>query len=150
MQIKIISVPVVGGEKVNEELNAFLRGRKILQVEQQLVNSPEGAYWSFCVRYIEQNSSLSPNRKRERKDYKQILSEKDFTRFSQLRAIRKQIAQEDSVPAFAVFTDEELAGLARLEDLSSNAMRSVKGIGEKKVEKYSERILNALKNEKSQ
>lgn len=51
MQIKIFSVPAVGGEAINEDLNKFLRGHKILQVEQQLINEAGGAYWSFCVRY---------------------------------------------------------------------------------------------------
>ena len=55
MQIKVSSVPVVGGEAENDELNAFLRGNKILQVEQQLVSGAEGTYWSFCIRYIEAN-----------------------------------------------------------------------------------------------
>jgi len=56
MQIKVFSVPVVSGEAVNDELNAFLRGNKILQVEQQLVASAEGTYWSFCIRYIGKSS----------------------------------------------------------------------------------------------
>ncbi len=149
MQIKIFSVPVVGGELVNEELNAFLRGRKILQVEQEPVSGTGGAYWSFCIRYID-GSVKSSAIKRERKDYKQVLSPEDFERFSRLRAIRKAIAEEDAVPAFAVFTDEELAGLAGLEEFNISSMKKIKGIGEKKSEKYGERFMKALNNEKSE
>ncbi|MEN0004008.1 MAG: hypothetical protein AAF798_07690 [Bacteroidota bacterium] len=39
MQFKIFSVPIVEGEAINEALNAFLRGNKILQVEQELISS---------------------------------------------------------------------------------------------------------------
>ena len=49
MQIKIYAIPVAGGEMLLEEMNAFLRSRKIIQIEQVLVQSPGGAMWSFCI-----------------------------------------------------------------------------------------------------
>lgn len=53
MQIKIITVPVIGGEAQNEELNGLLRSQKILHLDQQLLSTPQGAMWCFCVKYIE-------------------------------------------------------------------------------------------------
>ncbi len=150
MQIKVFSVPIVGGEAINEDLNKFLRGHKILQVEQQLVEPSGGAYWSFCVRYTDARPPDKVSKKKERKDYKEILSERDFIRFSRLRTIRLGIAKEDGVPAFAVFSDEELAGLAVLSNLTISSMQTVKGVGEKKVQKYGERFIKAVKNEKSE
>jgi len=149
MQIKVFSVPAVGGESANEEMNAFLRGHKILQVEQQLVSGSEGTYWSFCIRYIQGGAIAGKRGKRPRKDYKSELPPEVFERFSVLRKIRKQIAEEDSIPAFAVFTDEQLSGLSQLEELSDTAMKSVAGVGEKKVEKYAERFRKSLADEKS-
>ncbi len=47
-----------------------------------------------------------------------------------------------------VFTDEELAGLAKLDTITSKSMLSVKGIGEKKVERYAKYfIYNEEKDE---
>lgn len=74
--------------------------------------------------------------KKARVDYREVLDESTFKRFSQLRQIRKKVAQEDGVPAYAVFTDEELAALARVPKLTAEAMQSVKGIGEKKLARY--------------
>ena len=34
-------------------MNAFLRGNKIVEVEKEFVSNDNGAYWCFCVRYIE-------------------------------------------------------------------------------------------------
>lgn len=149
MQIKIISVPVVGGEAINEELNAFLRGNKILQVDQQLADRPGGACWTFCIRYVEKRAWQS-DKPKERKDYKKALSKEAFDRFARYRAIRKEVAERDGVPAFAVFTDKELAGLAELEELTPAGMKTVKGIGDKKVEKYAERFIKAMKDEESE
>lgn len=150
MQFKVISIPVVGGEAVNEALNAFLRGNRILQVEQQLVSSSEGTYWTFCIKYIAGEGISSGGKKKERKDYKQILPEAAFSRFSKYRVIRKQLAEADGIPAFAVFTDEEMAGLAKLEELTVAGMKTLKGIGYKKVEKYAERFIKVLKDEESE
>ena len=65
-----------------------------------------------------------------------MLDEAAFERFTRLRAIRKQIAQDEAIPAYAVFTDEELAALAKVEELTLKEMKKVKGISARKVEKY--------------
>lgn len=149
MQIKVISLPVVGGEAINDELNRFLRGHKILQVEQQFVSGQEGLYWTFCIRYID-GQGWSDKDKKERTDYKATLSEDDFARFSKLRTIRKGIAEEEGIPAFAIFTDEELAGIAQIKQLTLTTIKSIKGIGDKKCEKYGQRFLDGMKDEKSE
>ncbi|MEO0339415.1 MAG: HRDC domain-containing protein [Bacteroidota bacterium] len=148
MQIKIISIPVRYGEQENEELNRFLRGHRILKVDKQLVESEGTALWTFCIEYIEQSRKAPPVRK-ERVDYKAVLSASAFERFSLLRKQRKKIAQEEGIPAYAVFTDKELAALAEIETLNISKMQQVEGIGAKKVEKYGARILEKEKDEKS-
>lgn len=148
MQIKLISVPVLGGEAMNEELNAFLRSKKVIQMDQQLVNEGSAALWCFCIKYVEDYSPF--NRGKEKIDYRQVLDEASFQRFSSLRAIRKQLSDAEGLPAFAIFTDEELAGLAKIETLTLATMKSVQGIGEKKVEKYGHHFLPKSSNEKSQ
>lgn len=40
------------------------------------------------------------------------------------------------MPAYAIFTDKELAALAKLEVLTAKNMVEIKGIGQRKVEKY--------------
>ncbi len=55
-----------------------------------------------------------------------------FKKFALLRECRKTIAKEDGMPAYAIFTDEEMAKVAALEDLNEKTMQSVEGIGEKK------------------
>lgn len=130
MQIKIFNVPIPGSEEMNEEMNTFLRSKKVLSVEQQVVQSANGAFWCFCIRYVE--GAVPPSRK----DYKEILNEASFQRFSRMREIRKSLSLKEGIPAYAIFTDEELSELAKIEELTLAAMKSVKGVGEKKVEKY--------------
>jgi hypothetical protein len=49
MQIKIYTIPIPGGEALTEDMNVFLRSKKILQMENELVSTPQGAHWCFCM-----------------------------------------------------------------------------------------------------
>jgi superfamily II DNA helicase RecQ len=141
MQLKIINVPLADDGSMQSELNKFLAANRVLEVEQRFFQNEKGGCWSFCIRYIVQSGSMPFTGSKEKVDYKNILNEKEFAVFSSLREIRKQLATEDAVPAYAVFTDEELAGIARLPKLELAKMTSIKGIGEKKVQKYGKSII---------
>jgi superfamily II DNA helicase RecQ len=123
MQIKLFTIPIPGGEELNEEMNKFLRSRKVLQTEHHLVNHDQGAFWCFCIKYLEERPM---DQKRKKTDYKEVLDEASFRRFSKMREVRKQIAKEEAIPAYAVLTDEEMAALAKIENLTPAAMRSVR------------------------
>ncbi len=146
MQIKLFTIPIVGGEALNEELNAFLRSKKILHTEHQLVIHDQGVFWCFFVKYLDEQLE---GREGKKVDYRQVLDEVTFQRFSKLREIRKQIATNEAIPAYVVFTDEELAELAKQEVITPATMKSIKGIGEKKVEKYGQHFITKPADEKS-
>ena len=146
MQIKIYTIPLPGGEALTEDMNVFLRSKKVLEMTEHVVSSERGAHWCFCIKYLDDAS----NTDRQKVDYRLVLDDASFQRFSRMREIRKQLAQEGSVPAFAIFSDEELAAMAKISPLTLGAMRSVKGVGEKKVEKYGARFIDqAVTDEKS-
>ena len=150
MQIRIFNVPLTDNGENLAEMNRFLAGHKVLEIEQQFYQNEKCACWSFCIRYIAGNIKSSQDQINKRKvDYKEILSENEFAIFSKLRECRKIIATGDAVPAYAVFTDEELAGIARLPVIEAANLKSIKGIGEKKVEKYGKQILELLNSKLS-
>ncbi|MEO1413407.1 MAG: HRDC domain-containing protein [Bacteroidota bacterium] len=136
MQIKIFTIPIHDGELLNEELNRFLRSKRVLQTEIQLVQHGQGTFWTFCIQYLEDNPTKPVSRGRKKVDYKEVLDEASFQRFTEMRQIRRQLAQEEGIPAYAIFTDEEMAELAKLEQRTATSMRKVKGIGPKKMEKF--------------
>jgi len=144
MQIKLFTIPIGDSGELEEEMNRFLRGNKILEIENRLVNNERGASWCFCVKYVKKNQAFSRSKK-GKVDYRLELDEATFKIFAKLRSIRKQIARDEGLPAYVVFTDEELAGIARLEEITPSKMIKVKGVGEKKVEKYAKKIIEGLK-----
>ena len=142
MQIKLFNIPLLEEGTVLAEMNKFIAANKVLEVEQQFFRNEKGGCWSFCVRYLA-NSLPGGNFStgKIKVDYKNELSEAHFTIFSKLREIRKELATADAVPAYAVFTDEELSAIAQMPQLSPGEMQKLKGIGEKKMEKYGNQLL---------
>lgn len=149
MQIKIFNIPIPDGDTWNEEMNVFLRSKRIISVEDRIVQSGDGTYWSYSIKYVD--DVVLSEREKPKVDYRKVLDEVTFQRFSALRVIRKKVAEADAVPAYVVFSDEELSELAKINPLTEAGMKSVKGIGEKKVEKYGHHFLpKKEQHEKSQ
>ena len=149
MQFKFFMIPVMSGdtERAEEELNRFLRGHRILSVQHELLNNGMQSCWGICVEYLDGEAPSSGRASFDRKDkvdYREVLSEQEFARFRVMREVRKTIAETDAVPAYAVMIDEQLAELARLESVDENALRNLNGFGEKKFEKYGKRFLEKL------
>lgn len=149
MQVKLFTLPVFVNDTSVEDLNFFLRSVRVLEIKKEFVNASSGQYWVFCITYLPISGSVSanvnlPQERREKVDYKNVLTETEFERFTLLRKIRKQIAEDDAVPPYAVFTDAELAGLSKIENLNPSAMQKIDGIGKKKVEKYGNWVCRIL------
>jgi ATP-dependent DNA helicase RecQ len=62
-----------------------------------------------------------------------------------LRAWRLGIAREHGVPAFVVFHDSTLETIAALQPGTREALRGVSGVGEKKLERYGEALLEVVR-----
>lgn len=66
--------------------------------------------------------------------------------FEHLRLLRKEIADEEKVPPFVVFSDKTLRDLCDKKPNELEDLRYVSGIGEVKFEKYGERFFEALQS----
>jgi len=65
--------------------------------------------------------------------------------FSALRTRRGEIAREEKVPAYIVFSDRTLAEIAVRRPLSLNALSGVQGVGEAKLARYGETFLAVIR-----
>ena len=138
MQIKVFEISTYNLKEDEERINLFLRSHKILKIDKEFFHHNGVGCWSLFVSYLENTPSAfqSQQEKKPKIDYKQVRDDEVFQKFSRLREIRKQLAGEDAVPAYAVFTDAELAEIARLENVTPQELRKINGIGDKRVEKY--------------
>ena len=150
MQVKLFTIPILGGDEENDVMNAFLRSKKVIGIDKAFVDQGSMSYWTFCVKYIEHKNAPKPSKK-NKVDYRAILSEEEFGRYASYRLIRKTIAEEENIPLYAIFTNEELAQMAKVKDLNQKSMLDIPGIGEKKTQKFGARFIESISNnEKTQ
>ena len=70
----------------------------------------------------------------------------DIGLFNRLKALRREIADEQNVPAFFVFSDKTLREMARLKPRSEAELRRVHGVGPAKLEHYGKRFLATIRS----
>jgi superfamily II DNA helicase RecQ len=145
MQYRFFQVSI-GDTDAEAELNSFLRRVRVLQVERYFVSGHGFAYWAICVEYLAQGSG-DLGRTRSKIDYRTVLSDGDFKIFSALREMRKTISVEESVPVYAVCTNEHLAEMARSRPTSLSAFCEIEGFGKAKAERYGIRFLEIIAQE---
>lgn len=72
------------------------------------------------------------------------LSEDDEPLFQRLRTLRLELAREEKVPPYIVFSDKTLVHMCILKPKTKEEMLKVSGVGEHKYGKYGERFLDAI------
>ena len=145
MQYRFFSISARDPDTDQHDFNLFCNSHRILDVDKQFVDSGLNSYWSMCVTYIEgQQGPGKSVKKRQRIDYREHLSEQDFTRYLQLRALRKQLADHEGVPVYALFTNEQLASMVTRNVKTLSELEMIEGIGQSRMDNYAESFLAAL------
>ncbi|NQE53528.1 putative ATP-dependent RNA helicase [ANME-1 cluster archaeon GoMg3.2] len=68
----------------------------------------------------------------------------NLTVLEALKEWRKRIAAENSIPAYCVFHDSTLIGIANRLPKTTQELQTIKGIGERKIENYGDEILKIV------
>lgn len=148
LQLKFFVVPLTGIEEAEPEINTFLKSVKVVNTQREFVNQGNNSFWSMCVEYLA-DSGQYPNknessRKKDRIDYKEVLSPQAFEVFVQLREWRKRTAAEEAVPVYTIFTNEQLAQIVEKEITTKSGLQQIDGIGEARVNKYGDQVLKII------
>lgn len=146
MPIKFFAVPALEPAEIEDELNKFVRSHRTVSIERKLVTVGERPVWCLAVEYVERMAPLGTGTDpaKNRIDYKQILEPAAFAVFSKLRELRKQIAEQEAVPVYAVLTNEQLAAIAQKRPKSLAELQQIEGIGDGRCGRYGERVLGLL------
>ena len=88
--------------------------------------------------------SQKPERQKGKKQMENALSDADAPLFEKLRELRLEIAREEKVPPYIVFTDKTLTHMCMIKPVTREEMLSVSGVGAFKYEKYGERFINCI------
>ena len=86
---------------------------------------------------------------KSKKSKADILGKEQFTKneeslFERLRNLRTEIAKEEKVPPYIVFSDKTLTHMCMVKPTTKQEMLKVSGVGEFKFEKYGDRFLSCI------
>ncbi|RFA36273.1 DNA helicase RecQ [Virgibacillus dokdonensis] len=115
---------------IAEQLLATEEGKfPTLKLNQQSVDILKGkrTVWMF----------IAPMPTNDVADYHEDL-------FTSLRHLRKQLAEEQNVPPYILFSDATLKDLSRYFPTTKEEMLLIKGVGERKFDQYGEAFLTVI------
>jgi len=148
MQLKLFVIPIKNLGDAEAEMNAFLRGHRVLAVKKEFVPDGENSFWTFCVEYLDGTAPTagggSPGPRPPKVDYKELLKPEEFEVFSRLRDWRKAVAEKEGLPVYVVLTNEQLAQMVKNKSSSKAALKEIEGVGDARVEKYGDALLQLL------
>ncbi len=76
---------------------------------------------------------------------RQPVSEADRLLWEALRALRKQLAEEQGVPPYVVFHDSTLLEMVELRPTTLAGLSAISGVGQHKLERYGERFIAVIR-----
>ncbi len=149
MKLEFFKIPVQESKDASSELNSFCIQHRISQIEKHFVADGSNSFWSICVTYLDTKQPLSETNNRKSKnniDYKEVLNADDFSIYSQLRELRKTIAEQESTPLYNIFNNEQLAQIVQQRLINKKDLLAVSGIGQTRVDKYGELFIAKMKS----
>lgn len=99
----------------------------------------------LTIKVPKKEEKQAPKSRKKKAGAVSALAEKDVELFEELRRLRMEIAKEEKVPPYMVFSDKTLAGLCSERPKTLNEMLEVSGVGQFKLEKYGERFLEGIR-----
>lgn len=146
-QWKFFRIPVNGACQTEEEFNRFLRSRRVLAVHREFVVQGESSYWALAVEHLADTQHVPSGKdgsKREKIDYREVLSPDEFSRFARLREWRKQKGQVEAVPVYTILTNEQMADVIRSNCCTKADLAKIEGIGAGRLDRYGADLLSFL------
>ena len=157
MEFRFFSIRAMDPGPCQDELNRLCAERRVVAVDRQFVADGQNSFWAVCVTIAsdpeplpaaltgrDQKHQRSNGSGSSRVDYKEVLSKEEFTIFADLRQWRKQVAAEEGVPLYTVFTNEQLAAIVQQQIDNLPALGKIDGIGPARLERYGVRVLDKL------
>jgi len=149
MKYRFFHIPALDPDAQAEALNRFLGQYRILSLDRHLVANGEGSFWALAVSYADSETApgapeAAGRGRKSRVDYREVLDQQAFATYAALRSLRKDLAEREGVPAYALFTNEQLAAMVQRKASTAAELAEIEGVGKARVDKYAAAFLEVL------
>ena len=129
------------------------RAAEVLTKNPQKVMLKEVVGSNFDVQESKVERKAASSKQRSSKSskgaIKRELSDVEFALFEELRSLRRELAEQEAVPAFVIFSDATLYDMVDKLPQSPEEFLEVSGVGEVKQQRYGEAFLTVLQGANS-
>jgi superfamily II DNA helicase RecQ len=146
MKFRFFKVSALDPDDAQEALNRFCSSHALISLDKQFVSWGQESYWAFCIQYSDGTARVIPTKK-EKIDYREVLSETDFAIYSKLRVLRKELSDREGVPLYSIFTNEQMAKIVERRISTKAGLMGIAGVGRARADKYAEAFLALLSAE---
>jgi len=126
------------------ELNKFMASHQIISKQQYLVTREGVPYMVFCLEYVTGGHQTTHEGQGSKSDVWNRLDTAQREIFNRLRDFRNQLAEQEHVKPFVVFTNDQLGEIILGQVTTMESMRKIKDVGKARMEKYAHRFLPML------
>ena len=144
MKLKVVTLHFDpgGGGFDGAELEAFQRGKEVLEVRDHFFVHETIPRWALMIAYREEEGEARERSGRtSRRDWRLEVADEDRALFDALRSWRNERALREGVPGYVLLTNRHLAEICRVRPASVAELRTVRGIGEAKSRSLGEEVL---------
>jgi len=151
MKLRFFTIPIAHPEGAEAELNRFLGAHRISRVEKEFAPDGAASAWSVVVTWVDgaepaiAQPAAGAAARAARVDYREVLSPPEFAVYDRLRTLRKDLAQAEGLPPYAVFSNEQLAAFVQRRISTEQALAAVEGVGEGRLQRYGSTFLALLR-----
>jgi len=155
--IKVFSLrfDALAGEFDDNPVREFTKDKEIIQVQDHLLVRNEIPYLILVIKYYPYRKeaeahakAVPPNENRSNDAWKKELNEADMSLFNLLRDWRSERCKNDGIPPYLIFTNQQLANIAKQKPNSLSDLAKIDGVGSGKCERYGEGVLSITQVQK--
>jgi hypothetical protein len=147
MPLKVFTIPAQDDGPAADAVNQFANSVRVVTLEKRFVEDGQNSFWAICITYLASAATRPTAPKREKADYREILPDSEFAVYAKLRSLRKQLAEREGVPAYALFTNEQMAAMVQGRVSTREALKALPGVGDARIDKYADAFLDLLRPE---
>ncbi len=141
----------VTGQFDDEVVREFIKDKEVLLIRDHFFIKNETPYLTLVISYNMPQQPMATvvadkYGKVQKRDesWREILEDGDMPLFNSLRDWRNEQGKKEGLPPYIMFTNRQLATIAKQRPQSSAKLAEIEGIGKAKVEKYGKEILTIV------